>query len=163
MTWFNISSIELKSHNLTIRHSNFPLLACLHILYGIVVFSFFTPKTFIYYLIVYVVLVALWQYLACWSWTTKFAIWTQKLIGDERIASQFQLFENGAISFYEKSNDSITTGELNSTSLVFWFGARMCWQEQKTKQKYAWFIFKDSMSDVDYRRLIRIMNQLKRH
>ena len=49
MTWFNISSIELKSHNLTIRHSNFPLLACLHTLYGIVVFSFFTPQTFIYY------------------------------------------------------------------------------------------------------------------
>lgn len=169
MTWFNISSCALEKHNISITHSKIPLLVAVHLLYGLIVAVSTTALTLPFFIFGYFLFWFLFHISYQYHLFVKlyfFCHLKSQWLYPSLIRQSFEISATGELTQVlvgssNKKHSGIRKHQVLADSLIYWWGVLFLVQDKQTNHKMAWFVFKDSVSDEDYRRLTRIVKQIQ--
>ena len=169
MAWFNISSCGPKKHNIAITYSKIPLLIALHLLYGLIVAVSATALTLVYFFAGYFILWFLFQFSAQHHLFLQLYVFCHlksQWLYPSLIKQSFEISASGELNQllvgnFNQGYSGIKKYQIKANSLIYWWGVLFCLKDKQTSHKVAWFVFKDSVSDEDYRRLTRIVKQVQ--
>ncbi|GLX81421.1 protein YgfX [Thalassotalea eurytherma] len=169
MTWLNISSCALEKHNISITYSKIPLLVALHLLYGLIVAVSTTAQTLPFFIFGYFLCWFLFHITYQYHLFLKLYVFCHlksqwlypSLINQAFVISATGELTQVLVGSLKKEDAGMRKHQVLADSLIYWWGVLFLVQDKQTNHKVAWFVFKDSVSDDDYRRLTRIVKQIQ--